>query len=55
MEGVFLFEQQVQSTLKGGRFAGVEFSSVIGVDCQYCKGKFDGDYTCTRFRRNSKG
>ena len=46
------FEQQVQSTLKGGRFAEVEFSTISGIDCQYCKGKFDGDH---RFRRISKG
>lgn len=54
---ISLFEQQVQSTLKGGRFAGVEFSSVSGTDCQFCRGKFDcnGDNLLSRFRRNSKG
>ena len=49
------FEQQVQSTLKGGRFAEVEFSTVSGIDCQYCKGKFDGDHALSRFRRIAKG
>ena len=49
-----LFEQQVQSTLKGGRFAGVEFSSVSGTDCQYCKGKFETNDNISRFRHKER-
>jgi hypothetical protein len=49
-----LFEQQVQSTLKGGRFIGVEFSSVSGTDCQYCKGKFEINDNISRFRHKGR-
>jgi hypothetical protein len=38
------FEQQVQATLQGCRYVGVDFPSVINVDCTVCGKKSNGSF-----------